>query len=131
MVDQVLNEKLIEDGRVLLQNLDDSGLAVKAALWIYLPDLRSWRLMLSFPDVRTKGPKAAYTRVQSALNKLKKRGCTLALDEVSVAAPDAPLMKLLRGEITTNSGIHGIRFTQHVIDGQLVEDAYIYRLMAG
>jgi hypothetical protein len=39
------------------------------------------------------------------------------------------LVQLLRPVIGTGPGICGIRLTQNVIDGVLIEDAYIYRLM--
>ena len=46
---------------------------------------------------------------------------------MSFSVPDAPVVALLRTAIRTGPGISGIRFKNNVIDGTLIEDAYIYR----
>jgi len=40
----------------------------------------------------------------------------------------APLYVLLRSAISTGPGLSGIRFSRNVINGQLIEDAYLYRI---
>ena len=60
----------IEGGERLLNALDEANLDVRAALWIYLPDPDEWRLMIAFSLVDQKGPKKAYTLIQSELAKL-------------------------------------------------------------
>ena len=52
----------------------------------------------------------------------------LSLDDLALAKPDAPLVTLLRNAVRTGSGIHGIRFSNNVMNGTVIEDAYIYRL---
>jgi hypothetical protein len=39
------------------------------------------------------------------------------------------MITLLRVALRTGPGIGGIRFSSNVINGTLIEDAYIYRLM--
>ena len=53
---------------------------------------------------------------------------SLSLDSVTLAKPDSLVVSLLRAAIRTEHDINGIRFTNNVINGTLVEDAYIYRL---
>jgi len=117
---------MIQSGRTLVQQLDDSGISVNAALWLLFPEVQAWKLMLSTPTLVADGPKAAYDAVQKALSKISHP--QLQLDDVVIAKPDAPLLKLMRLAIRTGSGIDSIRFTQNVINGQLIPDALIYRL---
>jgi hypothetical protein len=51
------------------------------------------------------------------------------LDSIGLMEPDNPLIGLLALAIrTSGNDVSGIRFTNNVINGQLVPDAYIYRL---
>jgi len=128
MVANTLTEQLVNEGKYLIEELDASGINVDGALWFYFPEEGFWKLMLSFPDVEKIGPKLSYVKVQKALSKLKEKG-NLSLDDVALAKPNAPLMHLLKIAVRTGSGISGIRFSNNVINGQLIADAYIYRLI--
>ena len=66
--------------------------------------------------------------VQKTLKRLRNRISHLALEDIVMAKPDAPVIQLLRQVVATGPGISGIRFTSNVINGTLIEDAYIYRL---
>jgi len=126
MVVTALDDKLIKGGEQLLRQLDDAKVTVDAALWFYFADIQGWKLLLSLPEVIGHGPKAAYQAVQEALSKVAD--LPFSLDDVAVANPDAPLLKLMRITISTGQGISGIRFSNNVVNGQLIQDAYIYRL---
>lgn len=128
MVANTLTDGLINGGINLIEELDSSGIKVDGALWFYFPEEGFWKLMLSFPDIEKIGPKSSYTKVQKALSKLEKKE-GLSLDDVALAKPNAPLMHLLKVAVRTGPGISRIRLSNNVINGQLISDAYIYRLM--
>lgn len=128
MVVDTLSPDLVKGGENLLRELDDANANVRAAVWFYFPEEGLWKLLLSFPNLEKEGPKAAYARVQRALTKLGEKQAP-HLDDVAVAKPNAPLLQLLKTTIRTGPGISGIRFSNNVINGQLVPDAYIYRLI--
>jgi hypothetical protein len=128
MVANTLTDQLINEGKNLIEVLDASGIKVDGALWFYFPDEGFWKLMLSFPNIKKEGPKSSYVKVQKALSKLKEKA-SLALDDVALMKLNAPLMHLLKIAVRTGPGISGIRFSNNVINGQLIADAYIYRLM--
>lgn len=128
MVATTLTDQLIDGGKDLIEELDASGIKVNGALWFYFPEEGFWKLMLSFPNIKEEGPKSSYAKIQKALLKLKKKD-GLALDDVTLAKPNAPLIDLLKMAIHTGPGISGIRFSNNVINGQLISDAYIYRLI--
>lgn len=129
MVDRQLTNALIESGRSLIQTLDDAKVEVDAALWFYFPDIESWKLIISVPRLIKKGPREAYEAIQKAARKLERGGVQVPLSDVTVAKKNTPLLDLLRVAVRTGPGISGVRFTQNVINGNLVEDAYIYRLV--
>jgi len=128
MVITKLDDKLIHGGEILVKQLDDAKIAVDAALWFFFSDIQAWKLLLSLPDLINQGPKAAYQAVQQALLKVNGK-LQISLDDIAVTQPDASILKLLRIAINTGIDISGIRFSNNVINGQLVEDAYIYRLL--
>lgn len=125
MVRQNLTEKMIEEGASLVRRLDETGVIVAAAFWFYLDEPDTWTLILTSPDVQSKGPKQMYERLQEVLHGFSE----LKLSDISVFPSDDPLPKLLRVAIATDPrAVSGIRFSRNTINGRFIEDAYIYRL---
>lgn len=127
MVETSLTKELIEAGANLVRKLDERGLAPDAAFWLYSPDLQAWKLVLAAVKVGQVGPRKVYQEIQETLNDTPELQ-DLTLDVVSISKPDSPVIVLLRTAISTGPGIRGIRFKNNVINGTLIEDAYIYRL---
>ena len=127
MVAMPLDEGQITAGADLLEQLDAANVHVGAALWYYFPDNENWRLLLSLPRLVRQGPRAAYREVQKALSKLGGE-VAISLDDVAITKPEDRVFKLLRIAISTRPGISRLRFSRNVINGELVEDALIYRL---
>lgn len=127
MVISGLDSSLISGGEMLLRQLDKRNVQVDAALWLFYPDTAEWKLLLSFPEVAAQGPKSAYRMVQDAFPVLGDM--PFSLDDIVVTRADSPLLRLLRKAITVGPGISGVKFSGNVVDGQLIQDAYIYRLM--
>jgi hypothetical protein len=128
MVETQLSPELIAEGAALVENLDKTGVSPDAAFWFYFPDIGAWKLLLAEVKVGAEGPREVYKTVQKTLTALRNQVTHLSLENVALAKPDAPVVRLLRQAIATGPGISGIRFTRNVINGTLVEDAYIYRL---
>jgi hypothetical protein len=128
VVKEALTEEMIRAGAELVRKLDQLHWPVMAAMWFYFPEVNQWRLLLGSPEVRTKGPKVAYTMLRSALSDMNISDDTLALTDIGVMEPESPLIQVLRGVIRTGPSVSGIRFTQNVIDGHFIDDAYIYRI---
>lgn len=128
MVETQLTPELMKEGATLLERLDKSGISPDAALWFYFPDIGAWKFLLAEVKLGPEGPREVYRGVQKALQALRNEVTHLSLEDVAVAKPDAPLIRLLSQAISTGPGINGIRFSRNVINGTLIEDAYIYRL---
>jgi hypothetical protein len=128
MVEKHLTPELILEGSKLLQGLDDAGVAPDSALWLYSSDASAWKLLISHVKVGIEGPRDVYRAVQKALHRLRNEVTHLDLDDVTVAKSNAPMIALLSKAVSTGPGISGIRLARNVVDGTLIEDAYIYRL---
>lgn len=128
MVAEMLTDEMVQAGAALIRQLDSQGYSPDAALWLYFPELKEWKLMLAEARLSRRGPRVGYEIVQKALSSGTSALRGLPLSLVAITKPDALLINLLSGAIHTGRGIGSIRFTSSVINGTVIEDAYIYRL---
>lgn len=128
LVGEQLTSDMIKSGELLIAALDELNLSVKGAFWLLLPDQHVWRLIIASPEVRLHGPKAVYRKIAAALHRLPGEVMPIGTKDISVVEDKNPMLVLLRTAISTGPGISGIRFSRNVINGQLIEDAYIYRI---
>lgn len=127
MVEVNLTKEIIEDGAKLVEALDSQGLSPDAAFWLYSPESQMWKLAIAQVEVGRAGPRQIYQKVQETLSGSPQIK-TIKLDDVSILRTDAPIVALLRLVLRTGHSINGIRLKNNVINGTLVEDAYIYRI---
>jgi hypothetical protein len=78
--------------------------------------------------VRTQGPKNIYKKVQAVISRNFGEHPVISLKDISVVDSKDPLILLLRSAVTAEGEISHIKFSQNVINGVFIEDAYIYRL---
>jgi hypothetical protein len=130
VVAPMLTDAMINSGRTLVKQLDERDLSPDAAFWLYRPDRGDWTLVLAEAKFETQGPRWAYSRIRDVLAADPQESPELTLESISLASPRSPLVSLLQVAISTGPGsnISGVRFTSNVINGVLIEDAYIYRL---
>lgn len=128
MVTTTLTKEMIEAGASFVRKLDEKDVQPDAAFWFYFPDIQQWKLVLAEVKLGSVGPREIYKRIQDVLYQFSEELKHLPLESITIAKPDAPIVALLRVAIRTGPTIAGIRFTNNVINGVVVEDAYIYRL---
>lgn len=128
MVATTLTDDMIKSGAELIRKLDERGLQPDAAFWLYFPEPEEWKLVIVEVKLDRHGPREIYSEIQNVISDSKEQIGALPLDWVTLAKPDSPVVSLLRTAIRTGPGLSGIRFTHNVINGTLIEDAYIYRL---
>ena len=120
-----LTEQMVESGANLIRSLDKSGVKVTNAFWSYFSEIDDWKLIISMPE--KKEQRSAYEAIQKSIHS-KEFSVNLTIDQISTIKPQAPIIKLLKSAITTGPGISNIRFSQNVVNGQLIEDVHIYRI---
>lgn len=128
LVKEILTESMIKAGEELTLLLDQMNWPVTASLWFYFVEENQWKLLLTSPSVEKEGPKRAYQHIQEALGKFQQGMPRIDLQDVAVTDESHPLISLMKIVIQTGGGVSGIRFSRNVINGQVIEDAYIYRL---
>ena len=58
-----LVDQEIADGKRLIDALNQAGLSVNSALWLYLPEKETWRLMLTSPIFDKEGSLKTYKEI--------------------------------------------------------------------
>ena len=128
MVTSNLTEEMMKSGAQLVQKMDASGSGPDAACWFYDADADMWKFIIAEANVKKYGARSEYGRILELLRKYPGEFGTLSLDDISLITPNAHPVSVLRRVINTGSKITGIRFRKNVIDGVMIDDAYIYRM---
>jgi hypothetical protein len=127
LVTESLTDPMIKAGAKLVQRLDSANSEVQSAFWLYYSDDRIWKLILASPLVDSLGPREYYKKVISANEEALDHEEVISLNDISVVSITDQLVSLLRTAIATGGGLSGIRFSRNTINGNFIEDCYIYR----
>lgn len=127
MVKEQLTGAMIDAGAELTAKLDEMGLPVTAAFWLFVPEVNEWRLLFASPEVSTKGPRDVYEKIRQAIEQLGAMATAVPLSVIGLLDAEADLVRLLKLAIRTEPGINRIRFSKNVINGHFIDDALIYR----
>ena len=122
-----LVENAINEGKIIVENLDREGLFFPIAMWSFLPNNNEWRLILGKEDVNDVGAREYYKKIQKVLNKIIPRP-DITLSDISLISTQNEMAKLIKVALRPGRGISGRRFTGNVINGHLLPDSYIYRV---
>jgi hypothetical protein len=128
VVKESLSTEMISAGAELTRQLDEAHMIIDASLWLYTTDSNAWRFIIASPEVRAHGPKWAYKKIQTIILRMPPEQPVIPLRDITVVDNQDPLIALLRVGVKTGAGISNVRFSQNVINGMLIEDAYIYRI---
>jgi hypothetical protein len=126
LLKETLTEEMKSLGASLTRALDEAGWPVVASFWYFEDDFNRWKLYLASSRVNTDGKKEAYGAVINALKALHQSRASLS--DLTVVAPDDPLVRSLASAIQTGWTISGIPFSRQAINGSIFEDAYVYRV---
>lgn len=126
MVSGGFTTEMRNQGALLTKRLLDAGLRVSASLWLFEPELNSWRLLLGISEVDRKGPIEIYKTIRTIISQNRGELRDLDLKDISVLSPKDSLLRLLSGAVHVPSG--GVRFSRNTVGRRFIEDAYIYRL---
>lgn len=128
VVKESLSSEMISAGAELTRQLDAARLMIDASLWVYTTDSNVWRFIIASPEVRVHGPKWVYKKIQTIILRMPPEQPLIPLRDITVVDNQDPLIAMLRLGMKTGEVVSNIRFSQNVINGVLIEDAYIYRI---
>ncbi len=128
MVTSTLVDRDIDDGRKLVAMLDQTGIQVSVALWLFSAEDDVWRLVLSSAALDKDGPRKGYTKVLSAIQSL---GTEVHIDlaNITIMPESAGIIRSLHKSAQTGRRAHDVRLGRTYIDGTPVDDAYVYRVL--
>jgi len=126
MVKDQLTDAMVEAGAELTRKLDEAGLHINAALWLFVPEINEWRLLFASPEVSAQGSRKVYEQIRLALEQLGNKASAAPLSVIGLLDQNADLVKVLKNAIRTSPGIGRIRFSKNVLNGHFIEDALIY-----
>src|SRR5574340_116741 len=128
MAPKLLVETAIRRGERLLKTLDQRGVKVDAALWAYNTESEQYQLVIASFDVDALGARPLYAQIQDALESLPADQ-RVPFRDITATSPRRGVVATLAKAIRTPAdAIDSIRITGNVINQELIEDAYIYRL---
>lgn len=128
MVKETLVDRDISDGKILIKMLEKSGFKVRSAFWLYVSELGEWSLFLASDYVDKYGQKKAYEFIQNELSKASSP-ISIYLSNINAVKVNDDMVNLLKVLIKTGpNDLNEMRFTQNVINGVMIEDAFIYRI---
>jgi len=104
------------------------GLSPDAAFWLYSSDTKAWRLFLVEARLGEAGPKGVYRQIQKVMKELPEESQVLSLSDIGLLRSDAPFVQRLRTALRKGRNVSGTRLMNNVVNGKLIEDAYIYRI---
>ncbi len=116
----------ITSGSKILEILDDAGLGISLAMWLYAPQYEDWRLALSSRRLDSVGPADAYGLIYDALEK--------AMFPVELTPPllifkmTDPFVRDLRRVFGKAKSVEGMRLGGQMMGNQFIEDGVVYRI---
>jgi hypothetical protein len=128
MVKEQLTNEMIEAGGELVRKLDELGLPVNAALWLFTMEAGDWRLLIASSEITASGRRGVYRKIREALADLGEKALALPFSSIGLLDADAELVRQLRDGLSTGPVIKNIRF-QGAVRGHYIEDALIYRVV--
>lgn len=96
-----LTEKMKDDGRTIVKELDRINLLIKGAFWLYVKPDNEWKLILVSPETAVKGPRHVYRRVRASIQKVTP---DLPLSCVGLMEAAAPVYIAIRSMVRTLLG---------------------------
>ncbi len=117
----------LEAGSRLIAELDALNFSIKAALWLYKPEMDSWELIIATPLVGKLGPLKTYEKLRSVLKGFGPQ-FDITLDDVTVVKPSSNLIRSLRDTVRVAVGDQGVRLRRNALP-DAPEDTYIYRML--
>ncbi len=121
----VLVDNQYEEGKKLIQKLDEQGTKYPIALWINLPEKNSWTLLFGVPNLNSTGAKEIFKTFH---NVILRNNIDLSLNDITLVDPSSDLCKSLRTMLKTGFGLSKVSFFGNFINGQRFPDSIIYRV---
>ena len=114
-----------DEGKKLIEKLDEQGLVYPVALWIKFPDREGWILLIGVPKLDQTGAREIYGKLHNIIVDDK---LSISLNDISLVDTQHDICQALKMMLRTGNTIGRITFTGNIINGQSFPDSIIYRV---
>ncbi len=126
LVKEPLTDTMVEIGAAVAQKLLDSGFPLRAAFWLWDPDVRDdWRLVIAAPDEALHGPDR-YTPIYAAVDSVGEKAKEILNMALLPMESESKWVAAIITEYPTGSHIVRKRVRKHVLGGKFIHDALLY-----
>jgi hypothetical protein len=116
----------IENGKEVIDALDQDGKGPNVALWAKLPDYENWRLVIASDRLDQSSSRTGYSEINAAL---EKAGIPIRREPAIFLRPmDNPMIQALRAVFASASDTYGMRLGGQMFGDKYLEDAFVYRI---
>jgi hypothetical protein len=114
---------LVDAGHQLMTLLEQDGIPVRAAVWMYSADTNTWKLWI-VPHTSITEKRDFYRRVATIISKNRTVLQGLDASDVEMIESNHPAMRALRSlfHVTKKSSVH---LSNNLIGGVYLQDAII------
>jgi len=121
-----LVENRIDDGRKLINLLNQKGFALSAVCWVKTSEEGDWYLYIATPVVDQKGAADAYREVYGVLTSIS--GTSVSVSDVKLVGANNPITKDILGIRERYPGKHPTFSRRSQLGSVAVDEGYIYPL---
>jgi len=117
----------LEAGRLLLEELEKTGVPVTAAAWIRTADDDHWRFHLASPEVLVRGPLEVYRIIDETLRALPPDR-SIDFNDIHVGNPANSFASTVASTLATGDMKEGLlHATDFFVGGEEIKDAWVFR----
>ncbi|MGH7576054.1 MAG: hypothetical protein ACREM1_13130 [Longimicrobiales bacterium] len=127
MVKEQLTDAMIEGGAALTRKLDEMGVPVTTALWMFDAEINEWRLIFASPEVSEVGLRLVLRKIDQAIDELGDAAAAVPYLAIDAMDADADLARRLRGAVRVDPEGKGVRVRRTVVNEKYIDDALVYR----
>jgi hypothetical protein len=108
----------------VLKALDDGGLRIKVALWMFSSSYDDWKFVIASPDLDHENPLKSYERVAVTLHDQ----FVAMRPPILILRMKDPLIRELRTLFSSTHSVDGMRLGGQTIGNHFIQNAYVYRI---
>jgi hypothetical protein len=123
-----LVDQEIQDGKRLIDVVNQAGLSVNSALGLYLPEKETWLLMLTCPIFDKETSLKTYKKIISVFGNIQPELNINWMNLVAVSPQHKLIQGLRKLQKDWNLSLLGKRLTHNTVNHIYVDDAYIYHI---
>lgn len=115
-------------GESLIKKLDESGVQVAAAFWIFDSEEKNWELTIVSPLVGSEGPRSLYKRINDIYEACPEDENVVSLHDIRVSNIHNRIVDAMQNSVLSGSQLGNNRMGRNYIDGIYIEDMYLYKV---